>query len=418
MRFIMQNHAENLGGKGIDVKNFFLLFALCVLWPQALLATDTAVAKKRLARLVENQDAVLLTDPEGNTVFSANADKKLIPASILKIFTSLTALYWLGPKYRFPTEFYLDSDFNLTVKGYGDPIFTSEDLVDLSHKLGTHYRYFNRIILDPSYFNIPVSIDGISVSSNPYDAPNGALCVNFNTVYFTTKNSKPVSAEVQTPLLPLALRHIRKSGLKKGRVTFSHKHSEITRYCGHLLAYFLEREHITIDGGVQIGTVDPAKDRLALVYASRFSLEQIISKLLTYSNNYIANQLLLSAGAKAYGPPATLEKGVRAARVFAKQVLGINDLQVSEGSGISRKNRIAASTMQQILEKFEPHRRLMTQSGNEFFKTGSLNGIKSRAGYIEDKTGGVYHFVVMINTPNKSTNKIVKAIKAVVAEKQ
>ena len=58
--------------------------------------------------------------------------------------------------------------------------------------------------LDDTYFTQPLTIPGISSSSNPYDAPNGALCANFNTVFFKHSRDGYASAEPQTPLLPMA----------------------------------------------------------------------------------------------------------------------------------------------------------------------------------------------------------------------
>ena len=52
----------------------------------------------------------------------------------------------------------------------------------------------------------------------------------------------------------------------------------------------------------------------------------------------------------------------------------------------------------------------MNESNNEFYKTGTLKNINTRAGYIKNKKGEVYRFVVLINTPGKSTTKIMPAI--------
>jgi len=51
-----------------------------------------------------------------------NKDKKLIPASVFKLFTALLAFDCLGHDYRFKTEFILIIIINLTIKGYGDPL--------------------------------------------------------------------------------------------------------------------------------------------------------------------------------------------------------------------------------------------------------------------------------------------------------
>ncbi|PQP32719.1 D-alanyl-D-alanine carboxypeptidase, partial [Desulfobacteraceae bacterium SEEP-SAG10] len=73
-------------------------------------------------------------------------------------------------------------------------------------RLDTQLKNINDLVLDGSYFKDPVLIPGVASTYEPYDAPNGALCVNFNTVNFRRdKNGAYVSAETQTPLLPFVL---------------------------------------------------------------------------------------------------------------------------------------------------------------------------------------------------------------------
>ena len=139
-------------------------------------------------------------------------------------------------------------------------------------------------------------------------------------------------------------------------------------------------------------------------------MAQVISKLLEHSNNFIANQLLIVAGAKTYGPPGTLSKGVQAVSVFANDVLKLQNIHVVEGSGISRKNRISAQDLLAVLEAFEPYYRLMPREGQAFYKSGTLSGISARAGYLKIKTGETYRFVVLLNTPGKSVDRIMNIL--------
>jgi len=383
------------------------------IYPADLPAGQVKDTVRQLDNLITQNDAALLTDAHGNIFYQKNAAKALVPASVLKVFTALTALYYLGPDYRFGTDLYQDAQGNLKVKGYGDPSFISEDLLEIAETMKGHFRNFNDLILDAAYFKTPIVIPGREFSNNPYDAPNGALCVNYNTVYFKWRNGVRVSAETQTPLLPIALKRIRQSGLKTGRITFSHNHKEITLYTGHLLRFFLAKEGIKIKGTVKIGLINPGRDTLILERRSKFELTQVISRLLEYSNNFTANQLLIACGAKAYGAPGDLDKGLKAARVFARDVLKLGNLQIAEGSGISRQNRITALTTLKILNAFEPYHYLMRHQGREFYKTGSLTGVKTRAGYVQAGNGQLYRFVVMLNTPGKSAGAVMKKLKAI-----
>lgn len=366
-----------------------------------------------VANLIGDQDAILVADHQGRMIVSKNADKKLIPASTLKILTSLVSMHYLGPDYRFTTEFYLDNDSNLKIKGYGDPLLTSEILEEISKaldsRLDAEHKNVKDIVLDDSYFKQPIIIPGISSSLQPYDAPNGALCANFNTVYFKRlENGKYVSAEEQTPLLPFALRKAIKSKLTMGRVVLSHKESENALYFGYLFKYFLEKQGIKFNGSIRLGSVNKENNRLVFKYVSDFSIKKIISKLLEHSNNFIANQLLIATGAKLYGPPGTLDKGVLAAKNYAENILNLKDLSIVEGAGISRKNRISAKSLYKTIEAFIPYHNLMQKKEREFYKTGTLKDINTRAGYIKSNKEELYSFVVMINTPGKTTETIME----------
>jgi len=368
-----------------------------------------------LGHLIGNRDAVLIADPKGHIIFSKNADIQLIPASTLKIFTALVALHYLGPDYKFFTEFYMDHHSNLKIKGYGDPLLISETVVEMIHNLSMRlswkYSIINDLVLDDSYFSAQTKIPGVNVSYEPYDAPNGALCVNFNTVNFKRdKNGVYISAESQTPLLSFILSRIKASQMDHGRIVLSSQRNEITRYAGHLFLYFLKKEGIRIKGNIRLGKIQKKIDKLIYRYGSNFSLIQTLSKLLEYSNNFIANQLLIAAGAKAYGPPGSLEKGVRSALIYAKNILKIDHVQIEEGSGISRKNKISARDFYKILNAFMPYYSLMQQTDKMYYKTGTLKGIHTRAGYIKKKNGELYPFVLMINTPGKSPKPMMDII--------
>lgn len=361
-----------------------------------------------IKKMIGRQDAILVTDSDGRVLISKNETRPLIPASTLKIFTALVALHTLGPDYRFVTEFYRDDDDNLTIKGYGDPGLVSEVLGEIARNLEPKLPRVNDIILDASYFAQPLEIPGISSSSEPYDAPNGALCVNFNTVFFKKENGTYISAEPQTPLLPMVLGRVRSSNLNEGRIVLSHNENEITLYSGYLFEHFLRQVGVTVTGKVAIGTVRPDHDQLIYRHQSPLTLSDTIARLLTFSNNYTTNQILIAAGVRRYGPPGTLEKGVQAARDYARNILQLDDIHISEGSGISRDNRITARDMQKVLDAFAPYHTLMRSEGRQFYKTGTLRGISTRAGYIKRPDGSLRRFVVLVNSPGRSAEQVTR----------
>jgi serine-type D-Ala-D-Ala carboxypeptidase/endopeptidase (penicillin-binding protein 4) len=288
--------------------------------------------------LVGRDDSVIISDPQGKIIFEKNSDKKLIPASSLKVLTALVALNSLKDDFRFSTDFYLDDMSNLKIKGYGDPLLVSENLKYIGEILSQRIFAIHHVVLDDSYFQSPIIVPGVSARSlEPYDAPNGALCVNFNTVDFVCRNGKCFSGEPQTPLLPFIHPLIENSGMTTGRIPLSNSDDQAAFYAGYMIVFFLQSSGINITGELRLGKTDENKDRLILHYVSEFNLREVVSKLLAHSNNFIANQLMIAMGAEICGPPGSLEKGVDLIKTYAESVLGIRDISIVEGSGISKK---------------------------------------------------------------------------------
>ena len=372
---------------------------------------DQSQSVSQMLSLIHEKDAVLLTDPQGKILASRNAEKLLVPASTLKILTALVALHYLGEDFRFVTECYSDKYQNLKIKGFGDPLFVSDVMPDFSRQVQARIHNYKDLVLDDSAFQQPLLIPGVTATTEPYDAPNGAFCANFNTISFQkTSGGKYISAEPQTPLVPFALTRISASGTSSGRIVFSHSHGESVLYAGHLVASFLSQHGVSSSGKIRIGRVEDG-DELLIRYVSPYLLTDVISRLMEFSNNFIANQLFITAGVQAYGLPGTIDKGIRASQEFLRKELQIETIQIAEGSGISRQNRLSAAQLDQLLVRFYPNRQLMRRLGKELFKTGTLDGVRTRAGYIEDGKGGSYRFVVMINTAGKTADPVMEIIR-------
>ena len=229
--------------------------ALLLAFSFSSLAWAQGLSTARLDMLIGSQDSMMVLDPTGTVVYAKNEQKELVPASTLKLLTALTVFHWLGSDFHFMTDFFQDSQGNLTIKGYGDPLLISEEVNRICGLLANRINEVGDIILDDGFFADPLTIPGISNSSQPYDAPNGALCVNFNTIFFKTDGKRFVSAEPQTPLLPSALLKIQASGLKKGRIALSHQRRETTLYTGKMFRYFMKENGVAVRGRIRLGDV-------------------------------------------------------------------------------------------------------------------------------------------------------------------
>jgi serine-type D-Ala-D-Ala carboxypeptidase/endopeptidase (penicillin-binding protein 4) len=383
----------------------------------ALSAADRTTLKNAVK---DPATGILVTDDQGRVLFSQNPDTPRVPASILKILTSLAALEQWGPEYRFTTQAAFDSrSRTLHVRGMGDPLFVSEVIRDFCGHLANAFdlQEIKKIVIDQGYFSPDISIPGTGRSLNPYDATTGALCANFNTLHFAwdAASNTFVSAEPQTPLLARFEKTIRQTRVKQGRILLEKEVRPL--YPGLLMAHFFKDLGVNVAGAVEIGlfpnpemeiekkmgmemeseTVLKHPGRVRpdiLTLTSPWTLEAVVEKLLRYSNNFIANQVMLALGAHVYGPPATLDKGIAALTRTASALPGWQTAKIAEGSGISRENRVTPTQMGTLLQKFMPYHTLLPRTGTQYYKTGTLTGIRTRAGYFTGTDHRLYPFVI------------------------
>ena len=114
----------------------------------------------------------------------------------------------------------------------------------------------------------------------------------------------------------------------------------------------------------------------------------------------------MTVGIHHYGPPATLEKGTRALTEYLRKELAISAEQsvVVEGSGISRKNRLTPDAVLLMLKAFLPYQHLLPREKNIPYKTGTLSGVYSMAGYLS--TSDPMYFVILLNQQKNYREKI------------
>ncbi|MBD3321725.1 MAG: penicillin-binding protein 4 [Chitinivibrionales bacterium] len=404
------------------IKTKFYLFIFCF-FPLFMLSTGTGTFRagdangnleKQILSLVDN-GAVVLADKSGTDIFSFNENKTLVPASIVKILTAHIALYKLGKHFRFQTEFYTDSLNNLLIKGMGDPYLISEEIALIAQafkKKGV--ASINRIFLDHSAFESNIAIPGISSTSNPYDALNGALVVNFNTIYVRKNQSgKIFSAEKQTPLTPIAKNKGQSIGNgSKERINLSSDSKDCLQYAGELFAAILKQHGITVTSKEITSRKISSSWNHFYTHRNSRALPEVLKGLLKYSNNFIANQLFLTIGAHEKGYPATFSKAQTVFEEYIRSTLQFDqsDLEMVEGSGISRDTRATAVIMMQILERFRNYAPLLPVKNKALVKSGTLSGVYNYAGYIQTPQG-LRPFVIMLNQKRNTRDSILDLLK-------
>jgi serine-type D-Ala-D-Ala carboxypeptidase/endopeptidase (penicillin-binding protein 4) len=372
------------------------LLALALL----LLPTPALAGVKEDVAALAPSGLVLVMDAAGNELVAQNIDKPFVPASVTKIVTAWLAMEVLGGDYRFETRFYLDDKRKLYVRGGGDPFLISEELAPLATELvaaiGT--KPITGIVLDARYYPSNLRIPGIENTDEAYNALNSALAVNFNTVNAVRSGNKVRSAETQTPITPLAITQFRLRGPNgKGRISLSQDPTVSLQYAGELIAAFIARAGGSVKGKISTGTV-PAGLKPVYVHQQSRTLSQILVELLLASNNYIANQIFLEIGAHRLGGSVSLEKSLRVANEMLAAHGLAGAIHLEEGSGISRDNRFTARGLAKVLELFAPHANLLRGRDGGMNKTGSLDGVRTLAGYANTSSHGQVRFVIALTS--------------------
>lgn len=356
-----------------------------------------------------------VSDIQGNIISGCNSDTPYIPASILKIPTALAAFSILGHEYRFKTRFYTDSQDNLYIKGFGDPLLISEEVYLIFAELKKRgVQRINSIFIDTSSFALEQQVPGRESTDNPYDAPVGPVVVNFNSVAVrVTKKRTVVSGEPQTPTLPIMQQAAKNYLPGSYRINVCTGHcqpeSQMARYTTELFRAMQKKAEIPGQGESGIKKVPPDAG-LVYEHLNSKDLEYLSMSFLKYSSNFIANLVYLACGAEKFGYPATWAKANRAVHQELVKQLGQKTASAiiqEEGAGLSRNNRITARSMLTVLKEFRPHAYLLGKRMGVLTKSGSMKGIYNYAGYLKDGSG----YVIMLNQSRNTRRAVLAQLK-------
>jgi D-alanyl-D-alanine carboxypeptidase/D-alanyl-D-alanine-endopeptidase (penicillin-binding protein 4) len=354
----------------------------------------------------------------GEEVFARNADKELIPASLVKVLTTAVALRELGAGYKFST--YLSSDAqveadgtlagDLYVQGFGDPTLVTEDLWRLVYdlRLAGVQKIDGDVIYDDTHFDDDRLIAGwrkdVDLANGPaYFAPLGALSVNFNTVAVvigpgpevggpgnlvleTPSDSVTVVNDVKTGAaqtrarysIERSVRGRRNVTLKvKGSVPMGGSPSRVYRTIVDPLDQFQSvfQSHLR-ERGIEVSgehREDQAPDGLKMLARKESSaLPIVLARMNKHSSNFFAEHVLKAVGAEVYGEPGTTEKGVRVIEEYL-ETLGahVSEFEVVNGSGLTRLSRIRPSHLNGVMIDMAADRVL----GPEFISSLSIGGV-------------------------------------------
>lgn len=452
------------------MKRYLRALALALLLPLAQTGCAAGLPKPVEDSLSRNQaDAadigIWVQAVDGSApVLAWNADTPFNPASVMKLVPTAAALDILGPAYTWPTEAWASGPVSLGVlqgdlvlKGYGNPLFQTEDLWKLLRSLREKgiQTIQGDLVLDNTYFSPPpedpAAFDGEPFK--PYNALPDALLLNQRATRFVflpdaAQRRIIVQSDPPAPGLHIENRLVASSAscsrapVPDMRVT-SDGQGTVVEFAGTYALDCGPRELYRVvaeprdmllgafrslwtelggrfEGGVRIEPTPP--DARLLERIDSRPLAEVIRPMNKWSSNVMARQLLLTLSAELFGPPGTPEKGQRAIEYWlARQGFAWPEFVLGNGSGLSREGRISARHMGELLvhayaSPYMPEfiaslpvagvdgtvRKRMRDEpivGRAHLKTGTLNDVRAIAGYVLSQSGRRYAVVVLHNAP-------------------
>ena len=330
-----------------------------------------------------------------DTVYSLNHTASMIPASNTKLFTTATALSLMGGDFILYTKILSDDgnledgivNGNLYIKGFGNSLFTSEDLqmmVDELKDMGIT-RIDGKIIGDDSYFdNIYMRDDWITDEvANVKLPPVSAIIVD---------NNKKI------------IRQKRRGRLRNYYVNIDNP---------PLNASILFRSKL-LEAGIEVALnaeegITP--DSAISITEKGTELSELIKFINKESDNFLAECLFKTIGAVSSGEQGNAFYSTQTILTYiADNGIFSKGTAIVDGSGISRFDQVTVGAITGLLEKMYfdvanfddfynslsiagidgtlKNRMTGTFAENNFHgKTGTLNGVSSISGYLTCENG-------------------------------
>lgn len=312
-------------------------------------------------------------------------DVAMVPASTTKVVTTYALLKTLKPDTTIETEVWGDLrdgvvQGDLVFKGDGDPLFTSERIWMLAQSLKKEglRRVLGTVRLDQSAFDTQREPQGWENTSADTLPVVRALSVDFNRD-------------------------------DRGRIL-----EDPDRQARETILRILRETGIAVEGGA-VGSDVPRK---LATWASP-PLRALVQDINKWSNNFMIEMLTRRFGAGSW------PRGVQRIQAFYQSAfnLGPEAIRITDGSGLSKENRLSARTLAIILRgayhDFEVGPEFVSSLkiiGGEPWKlkikdpnltrrirvkTGHLDRVTSLCGYLQTFDGKVRVFAILLNGPTR-----------------
>ena len=394
---------------------------------------------------------------DGKILYERNPGKLFHPASNAKLFTTATALHIFDSKFRCKTEFSFDGKIvkhilrgNFVLKGFGDPLFTTDDLdsiVSLVKQKGiTTIR--GNLIGNESYFDdVPWGHGWMwDDEPDPDEAFISPLTINDNAIDMIVspgqQKGMPTSVQFEpqtsqcriindgvtsndTSLPPL---HVtRKRGENTFEITgrieprslpqkFSFSVYQPSMFTLRLLKERLQLNGITVTGSLRLDST--TSSQMHGVEISH-TIDSVIHRINKESDNIAAENILKILGAEYFHTIGSTESGLQVVRDYLyREGIDTSAITLVDGSGVSFYNAVTPNTIVDLLIRQHQNRRTFTRfyeslpiagidgtlrfrmrgttaEGNVHAKTGSLTGVSALSGYATTKSGTLLAFSLL-----------------------
>lgn len=430
------------------------LFLAITLFPALSFASVTDLQQNIdaiVAKLSPDAGIVAYSLDKKDVIYSKNPKKLLNPASTTKLVTAAAALKYLGPDYRFHTQFYQTPKGDLFIVGKGDPSMIIEELRMIADNISRSLKSIRHVIVNDSYFD-SYTQPGLPTGKTSYNSYTGAISLNFNRIKIKVKpgvkvgdDAKveadsgkitiPVENEVKTTarrvrskvqLLPPPTKEGKEIFTVKGSVPISSKGFTVEKhvsipplYFAETLRELLKQRGVTITG--EIYTANKLKgQKLIYDYESK-PLSLIVKDMNKFSNNFIAEQLVKVLGAELSRPPGTTSLGMAVLKKYMSS-LGISSgsYVLVNGSGLTYENRVSAEQLVKIIQDMYRDKKLWYSFYESLpiwgrdgtlrrrkksailrdkarAKTGSLDFARTIAGIVPSGSGENLAFAILLN---------------------
>ncbi len=340
--------------------------------------------------------AMVVSLTRGDTLFAANPDVALLPASTMKLFTSAIALDRLGPTHAFSTDVLRDGAMdkdgvvhgNLILRGDGDPSLSPRYvrggpegpmalLAQFAEGAGVA-RVTGNLIADASAFEARQIPEGwlTRYAGSAYAAPFSALSLNENIVVVSitpTGNGRAtVALEPSNKALSFSnsVRVVRGRTAKLsislagndrvmvsgtiGAAAGTRKYQLVVRdparFAAGAFRSALEARGITVDGDIVVGRTPPTATLVASLPSP--PLARLISSMNRESINIYA-ELLWRNAARGVDRSrlGSAEIANRTLQEFLVSRVGAeaDAVTATDGSGLSVLDRVTARSLVQLL---------------------------------------------------------------------